>query len=105
MMRAAGRYGDGWFPGTIRADEYGEQLGMVRAAASDEGRDPMSITPALIRFTKPGALVTRSTKSSTPTSPRFSPCFAPAKHGPPRCRAPDGHGLCRCAGSDTAADR
>jgi len=50
MMRAAGRYGDGWFPGTTRADEYGEQLDMVRTAASDAGRDPMSITPALIRF-------------------------------------------------------
>jgi phthiodiolone/phenolphthiodiolone dimycocerosates ketoreductase len=50
MMRAAGRYGDGWFPGTTRADEYGEQLAMVRAAASDAGRDPMAITPALIRF-------------------------------------------------------
>jgi phthiodiolone/phenolphthiodiolone dimycocerosates ketoreductase len=50
MMRAAGRYGDGWFPGTTRADEYGEQLETVRTAASDAGRDPMSITPALIRF-------------------------------------------------------
>jgi phthiodiolone/phenolphthiodiolone dimycocerosates ketoreductase len=50
MMRATGRYADGWFPGTTRATEYGEQLGIVRAAASDAGRDPMAITPALIRF-------------------------------------------------------
>ena len=50
MMRATGRYADGWFPGTTRADEYGEQLGLVRTAASDAGRDPMDITPALIRF-------------------------------------------------------
>src|ERR1700742_1969562 len=50
MMRATGRYADGWFPGTTRADEYGEQLGLVRAAASDAGRNPMDITPALIRF-------------------------------------------------------
>jgi phthiodiolone/phenolphthiodiolone dimycocerosates ketoreductase len=50
MIRAAGRYADGWFPGTTRATEYGEQLGAVRAAASDAGRDPMAITPALIRF-------------------------------------------------------
>jgi phthiodiolone/phenolphthiodiolone dimycocerosates ketoreductase len=49
-MRATGRYADGWFPGTTRATEYGEQLGIVRAAASDAGRDPMAITPALIRF-------------------------------------------------------
>jgi phthiodiolone/phenolphthiodiolone dimycocerosates ketoreductase len=50
MMRAAGRYADGWFPGTTRADEYGEQLSMVRAAASDADRDPSAIVPALIRF-------------------------------------------------------
>ena len=50
MIRAAGRYGDGWFPGTTRADEYGRQLNDLRAAASDAGRDPMSITPAGIRF-------------------------------------------------------
>nr|WP_231119969.1 LLM class flavin-dependent oxidoreductase [Mycobacterium colombiense] len=50
MMRATGRYADGWFPGTTRAVEYGEQLEIVRSAASDAGRDPMAITPALIRF-------------------------------------------------------
>jgi phthiodiolone/phenolphthiodiolone dimycocerosates ketoreductase len=50
MMRATGRYADGWFPGTTRATEYGEQLQIVRTAASDAGRDPMAITPALIRF-------------------------------------------------------
>src|SRR6478735_2841015 len=50
MIRIAGRYADGWFPGTTRAAEYGEQLDAVRAAASDAGRDPMAITPALIRF-------------------------------------------------------
>jgi len=50
MMHATGRYADGWFPGTTRATEYGEQLEIVRTAASDAGRDPMTITPALIRF-------------------------------------------------------
>ena len=50
MMRATGRYADAWFPGTTRASEYGEQLQIVRAAASDAGRDPMAISPALIRF-------------------------------------------------------
>jgi len=50
MMRATGRYADGWFPGTTRSTEYGEQLQIVRTAASDAGRDPMAITPALIRF-------------------------------------------------------
>jgi phthiodiolone/phenolphthiodiolone dimycocerosates ketoreductase len=46
MMRATGRYADGWFPGTTRAIEYGEQLEIVRTAAADAGRDPMAITPA-----------------------------------------------------------
>src|SRR5215475_6032703 len=50
MIRAAGRYADGWFPGTTRATDYGEQLNDLRAAASNAGRDPMSITPAGIRF-------------------------------------------------------
>lgn len=50
MMRATGKYADGWFPGTTRAREYGEQLEIVRTAASDAGRDPQAITPALIRF-------------------------------------------------------
>jgi phthiodiolone/phenolphthiodiolone dimycocerosates ketoreductase len=50
MIRAAGRYADGWFPGTTRASEYGQQLNDLRAAASDAGRDPMAITPAGIRF-------------------------------------------------------
>ena len=50
MLRATGRYADGWFPGTTRATQYGEDLDVVRAAASDAGRDPLDITPALIRF-------------------------------------------------------
>jgi phthiodiolone/phenolphthiodiolone dimycocerosates ketoreductase len=37
MMRLAGRYGDGWFPGTTRADEYGSQLSDLRTAASNAG--------------------------------------------------------------------
>src|SRR5689334_20219489 len=50
MIRATGRYADGWFPGTTRAVDYGEQLGWLRTAASDAGRDPDEIKPALIRF-------------------------------------------------------
>jgi phthiodiolone/phenolphthiodiolone dimycocerosates ketoreductase len=48
MLRAAGRYGDGYFPGfPHRPEDYAQRLEIVRAAASDAGRDPMSITPAL----------------------------------------------------------
>jgi phthiodiolone/phenolphthiodiolone dimycocerosates ketoreductase len=50
MLRATGRYADGWFLGTTRATEYGEHLNAVRTAASDAGRNPTDITPALIRF-------------------------------------------------------
>lgn len=48
MLRAAGRYGDGYFPGfPHRPEDYARRLEVVRSAASDAGRDPMSITPAV----------------------------------------------------------
>lgn len=48
MLRAVGRYADGYFPGfTHTPQEYAQRLEAVRAAASDAGRDPMAIVPAL----------------------------------------------------------
>jgi phthiodiolone/phenolphthiodiolone dimycocerosates ketoreductase len=48
MLRAAGRYGDGYFPGfPHRPQDYAQRLEVVRAGASDAGRDPMSIIPAV----------------------------------------------------------
>lgn len=48
MLRATGRYGDAWFPGFAHLPhEYSQRLEVIRSAASDAGRDPMSITPAL----------------------------------------------------------
>jgi phthiodiolone/phenolphthiodiolone dimycocerosates ketoreductase len=48
MLRAAGRYGDGYLPGfPHRPQDYAQRLEVVRAAASDAGRDPMSIVPAV----------------------------------------------------------
>lgn len=48
MLRATGRYGDAWFPGFAhRPEDYAARLDTIRSAASDAGRDPMSITPAL----------------------------------------------------------
>jgi phthiodiolone/phenolphthiodiolone dimycocerosates ketoreductase len=48
MLRATGRYGDAWFPAfPHRPEDYGQRLEIVRAAASDAGRDPMSIRPAV----------------------------------------------------------
>lgn len=51
MLRATGRYADAWFPAaTMRPKDYARGLAAVRNAASDAGRDPMSITPAVWLF-------------------------------------------------------
>jgi phthiodiolone/phenolphthiodiolone dimycocerosates ketoreductase len=56
MLRATGRYADAWFPGlTIRPKDYAAGLEKVRAAASDAGRDPLSITAANWFFVVTGA--------------------------------------------------
>jgi len=48
MLRATGRYGDGFFPAfPQRPKDYAQRLELVRTAASDAGRDPMAITPAV----------------------------------------------------------
>jgi phthiodiolone/phenolphthiodiolone dimycocerosates ketoreductase len=48
MLRAVGRYADAFFPGFPHAPhEYAQRLDVVRSAASDAGRDPMAITPAM----------------------------------------------------------
>lgn len=47
MLRTAGRYADAWFPAyTQRPKQYAEKLAVIRSAAADAGRDPLSITPA-----------------------------------------------------------
>jgi phthiodiolone/phenolphthiodiolone dimycocerosates ketoreductase len=47
MMTLAGRYADGWLPSELMApDEYGRRLAVVRAAATEAGRDPDAIVPA-----------------------------------------------------------
>lgn len=48
MLGATGRYGDAWFPGFAhRPQDYAQRLEIIRSAASDAGRDPMAITPAI----------------------------------------------------------
>lgn len=52
MLQLTGRYGDGWYPTTVVSPrEYATKLAAVHAAASEAGRDPAVITPALHRFT------------------------------------------------------
>jgi phthiodiolone/phenolphthiodiolone dimycocerosates ketoreductase len=48
MLRVTGRYADAWFPGLVsRPKDYVSGLEAMRTAASNAGRDPSSITPAL----------------------------------------------------------
>lgn len=55
MLRAAGRYADGFFPAFAQSpSDYAQRLEAVRTAASDVGRDPMAITPALWCMVVPG---------------------------------------------------
>jgi phthiodiolone/phenolphthiodiolone dimycocerosates ketoreductase len=55
MLRATGRYADAWFPAAVFSPaEYARGLGAVRAAASDAGRDPLSIVGAMFFFTVTG---------------------------------------------------
>jgi phthiodiolone/phenolphthiodiolone dimycocerosates ketoreductase len=50
MLRITGRCADAWVPFVLsRAADYARALEAVRTAASDAGRDPMSIIPAINR--------------------------------------------------------
>lgn len=50
MLRITGRYADAWVPFIVsRPEDYARGLESLRTAASDAGRDPMTITPALNR--------------------------------------------------------
>ncbi|MDT5004031.1 MAG: phthiodiolone/phenolphthiodiolone dimycocerosates ketoreductase [Mycobacterium sp.] len=47
MLRATGRYADGWFPAAIfDRPDYKASLDAVRSAASDAGREPASVRAA-----------------------------------------------------------
>lgn len=55
MLRAAGRYADAFFPSFAhRPVDYKQRLDAVRSAASDAGRDPMSIIPVMQLFVVTG---------------------------------------------------
>lgn len=48
MLKITGRYADAWFPATVlHPEDYAQRLDVVRSAASDAGRDPMSVLPAV----------------------------------------------------------
>jgi phthiodiolone/phenolphthiodiolone dimycocerosates ketoreductase len=55
MLRATGRYADAWFPAsTSLPKDYAAGLEKVRSAASDAGRDPLSLTAAKWLFVVTG---------------------------------------------------
>jgi phthiodiolone/phenolphthiodiolone dimycocerosates ketoreductase len=55
MLRATGRYADAWFPGLLsRPHDYALGLEAVKTAASNAGRDPGSVIPALSIFVVTG---------------------------------------------------
>jgi phthiodiolone/phenolphthiodiolone dimycocerosates ketoreductase len=55
MLRAAGRYADAYFPSFPHLPvEYEQRLDAVRSAASDFGRDPTAILPAMQMFVVTG---------------------------------------------------
>ncbi|MDT5011722.1 MAG: phthiodiolone/phenolphthiodiolone dimycocerosates ketoreductase [Mycobacterium sp.] len=55
MLRAVGRYADGWLPAfPQRPPEYAQRLEVIRGAASDAGRDPTSMLPAIWLFVMTG---------------------------------------------------
>lgn len=55
MLRAAGRYADAFFPSFPHPPaEYAQRLDVVRSAASDVGRDPLAIIPAMQLFVVTG---------------------------------------------------
>lgn len=55
MLRATGRYADAWFPVlAIQPKNYATSLQVVRDAAADAGRDPMSVTAATGLFVVTG---------------------------------------------------
>src|SRR5579875_1122234 len=86
MLRIAGRYADAWIPFIIsRPTDYADALEAVRTAASDAGRDPMSIGPAVNR-----AVVTGRTRDDVDealdsvvikASALAAPAEAWARHG------------------------
>ena len=50
MLRTTGRYADAWLPFVLsRPPDYARALEAVRTAASDAGRNPISIVPAIQR--------------------------------------------------------
>jgi probable F420-dependent oxidoreductase len=67
-MRRAARLGDGWFPISLRIEEFVKGRETLRRICEDEGRDPDSITTALSLSLSMGTLVATSDGNRQPLS-------------------------------------
>ena len=57
MLRAAGRYGEAYFPTFPHSpSEYAQRLDAVRYARLRAGRDPLAIVPAMQMFVVTGII-------------------------------------------------
>jgi phthiodiolone/phenolphthiodiolone dimycocerosates ketoreductase len=86
MLGITGRYADAWFPGLLsQPDDYAAGLDSVRTAASNAGRDPTEVTPALSLFVVTGRHnddVQRTLSSTAAKALALNiPAEAWAKHG------------------------
>jgi len=86
MLRATGRYADAWYPAaSMTPKDYEAGLAVVRAAASDAGRDPQSITAAKLLFVVTGR--SRGEVDEAQGSPAMKafalnlPAYVWARHG------------------------
>lgn len=104
MLRATGRYADAWIPiVVVRPSDYSRALEAVRSAASDAGRDPMSITPAAVR-----GIITGRNRDDVEEALGICRCEDDRARGTwgslgaSRRRASNGSRLLRCAGHHPA---
>jgi phthiodiolone/phenolphthiodiolone dimycocerosates ketoreductase len=86
MLRITGRYADAWFPiVVVRPQDYASGLDVVRSAASDAGRDPMSVLPAMCMFIFTGGSRSEVDEAlDTPVAKAFAlnlPAKVWARHG------------------------
>jgi len=81
MLRATGRYADAWFPAMVPIPkDYAQGLQAVRTAASDAGRDPMSIIPAVWLFVVTGGSRDEVDETLNSTAAKAFALNVPAEH-------------------------
>ena len=81
MLRVTGRYADAWYPVyAFRPTDYAANLEVVRSAASDAGRNPMSVTPANLLYVITGRSRAEVDEALNSVVVRAFALNVPAKH-------------------------